>query len=59
MSINKEQLNELRKILQEEYGFYPSEESLLNEAIRLSEFSKTIINYKLKQDKNYERNNNK
>jgi len=52
MSVNKEQLNELRKILQEEYGFYPSEESLLNETIRLSEFAKTIIISKLKQNKN-------
>lgn len=54
MSISKEQLNKLRLILQEEYGFYPSEEILLNEAIRFSEFSKTIINSKLKENK-YER----
>jgi inosine/xanthosine triphosphate pyrophosphatase family protein len=51
MSINKEKLNELRKIFQEEYGFYSSEKSLLNEAIRLSEFAKTIINSKLKENK--------
>jgi hypothetical protein len=47
MSINKEQLNQLRLILQEEYGFYPSEESLSSEAVRLSEFAKTVLKFKL------------
>lgn len=54
MSVNKEQFNRLRLILEKEYGFYPSEESLLSESIRLSEFAKTIINHKLK-NKNEEK----
>ena len=47
MAISQEQLIELQKILQKEYGSTLSEENLLNEALRLSEFAKTIIRFKL------------
>lgn len=47
MSVNKEQLLELQKILQDEYGSYLSEENLLDEALRLSEFAKTVLSFSL------------
>jgi hypothetical protein len=54
MSANKEQLNKLRDILLNEYGRSLSDEELLSEAIRLSEFAKTILRFKLSNIKNEE-----
>ena len=42
MQIGQEQLDELREIVLNEYGVEFSEEDLLSEAIRLSEFAKTV-----------------
>ena len=47
-------LNELRKILLKEYGANLSEADLLSEALRLSEFAKTILRFKLSKIKNEE-----
>jgi len=52
MSVNKEQLLELQKILRDEYGSCLSEENLLDEALRLSEFAKTILQFYLSKNKN-------
>lgn len=43
MAISKQQLNRLKDILIEEYGFSLSEEDLAPEALRLSDFAKTIL----------------
>lgn len=47
MQIGNVQLKELQEILQKEYGSSLSEENLLNEALRLSEFAKTVILFSL------------
>jgi len=52
MSINKEKLLELQKILQDEYGSYLSEENLLDEALRLSEFARTVLRFHLSRSEN-------
>jgi hypothetical protein len=51
MSVNKEQLNRLRDILSKEYGRSLSDEELLSEALRLYEFAKTILRFKLSNNK--------
>lgn len=52
MSISKEQLQELQEILQKEYGYYLSEESLSTEALRLFEFAKTVFRFSLSKNEN-------
>ena len=50
MLVNKEQLKALQEILLQEYGSTLAEESLLNEALKLSEFAKTVLKFKLNQN---------
>lgn len=52
MIVDKEKLEELQEILKKEYGSTLSEENLLNEALRLSEFTKTILSFNLSKNKN-------
>lgn len=52
MSVNTEQLKELQEILQKEYGSTLSEENLLNEALKLSEFAKTVVRFSLSKNEN-------
>lgn len=53
MSVSKEQLNEFKEILIKEYGTTLSEEELLSEALRLSEFAKTVLRFSLSKNDNY------
>lgn len=47
MSISTEQLNELQAIILKEYGTTLENAELVSEALRLSEFAKTILKFKL------------
>lgn len=47
MAISTELLNEFRGILLEEYGLNLSETELLSEALRLHEFGKNVLRFKL------------
>lgn len=47
MKANKEQLKSLQEIILDEYGVTLQEDELISEAIRISEFAKTVIRFSL------------
>lgn len=50
MSANQQQLIELQRVLFKEYGTTLSKTELLSEAVRLSEFAKTVLHFSLSKN---------
>jgi hypothetical protein len=50
MAISQEQLNELQEILFNEYGLRLTDSDVSSEALRLSEFAKTVLHFSLSKN---------